>query len=173
MANAKITMEELRAKSAKAVKTATTFEKSPTLDLKMEMEVIFQVKKVVSGKFKDQKGNPTPPSTWTKLAKTAEAGSTSIEVLNAADWQNVAGVRVVPFQLPKAGSGTAPALSNYLVETNLGQSFPANASFPFKVAEHLTLRVKPALWLTWPRAISSDNPTPDCERIRSTISCPM
>src|SRR5271169_65349 len=26
-------------------------------------------------------------STWTKLAKTAEAGSTSIEVLNAADWR--------------------------------------------------------------------------------------
>ncbi|MEO5923142.1 MAG: G8 domain-containing protein [Bryobacteraceae bacterium] len=26
-------------------------------------------------------------STWTKLAKTAEAGSTSIEVLNAADWK--------------------------------------------------------------------------------------
>src|SRR5437588_2138327 len=72
-----------------------------------------------------------------------EQASGSI-VLNAADWQNVAGVRVVPFQLPKAGSGTAPALSNYLVETNLGQSFPANASFPFKVAEHLTLRVKPA-----------------------------
>ncbi len=26
-------------------------------------------------------------STWTKLAKTAEAGSTSIEVLSAADWK--------------------------------------------------------------------------------------
>ena len=58
MAQARITMEELRAKSAKAEKDATTFEKSPTLDLKMGTEIVFRVKKVVSGKFKDQKGKP-------------------------------------------------------------------------------------------------------------------
>ena len=73
MANAKSTMEELRAKSAKAEKTATTFEKSPTLDLKMEMEVIFRVKKVVSGKFKDQKGNPIDLVIATDL-RLVEAG---------------------------------------------------------------------------------------------------
>ena len=59
MAQAKITMEELRAKSAKAQKEATTFEKSPTLDMKLGTEIVFRVKKVVSGKFKDSKG-PAP-----------------------------------------------------------------------------------------------------------------
>jgi len=58
MAQAKITMEELRAKSAKAEKSATTFEKSPTVDVKMGMEIVFRVKKVVSGKFKDTKNRP-------------------------------------------------------------------------------------------------------------------
>src|SRR5207248_828081 len=58
MAQAKITMEELRAKSAKAQKEATTFEKSPTLDMKLGTEIVFRVKKVVSGKFKDSKGKP-------------------------------------------------------------------------------------------------------------------
>ncbi len=59
MADAKkLTMEELRAKTAKAVKEATTFEKSPTLDMRQGMEIVFRVKKVVSGKFKDEKGAP-------------------------------------------------------------------------------------------------------------------
>jgi hypothetical protein len=58
MANARITMEELRAKSAKAEKDATTFEKSPTLDIVKGTEIVFRVKKVVSGKFKDSKGKP-------------------------------------------------------------------------------------------------------------------
>src|SRR5947209_17143085 len=66
-----------------------------------------------------------------------EQASASI-VLNPNDWQNVAGIRVIPFQLPAAGTG-APALSNYLVQTNLGQAFPANAAFPFKVTQQLTL----------------------------------
>src|SRR5947209_6269782 len=51
-----------------------------------------------------------------------EQASGSI-VLNANDWQNVAGIRVVPFHLPESGTG-APVLSNYVVQTNLAQSFP-------------------------------------------------
>ena len=40
---------------------------------------------MLSGGTLNLHGNRT--NTWTKLAKTAEAGSTSIEVLNAAQWQ--------------------------------------------------------------------------------------
>lgn len=58
MAQAKLTMEELRMKTVKAVKDATTFEKSPTLDMKVGTQIVFRVKKVVSGKFKDQQGKP-------------------------------------------------------------------------------------------------------------------
>ena len=40
---------------------------------------------MLSGGTLNLHGNRT--NTWTKLAKTAEAGSTSIEVLNAAEWR--------------------------------------------------------------------------------------
>lgn len=55
----KLTMEELRARTAKATKEAMTFEKSPTFEMGTGMQVVFRVKKVVSGKFKDQSGKPT------------------------------------------------------------------------------------------------------------------
>ena len=72
-----------------------------------------------------------------------EQASGSI-VLNPNDWQNVTGIRVIPFQLPKSPSNAAPNLSDYLVEPNPGQSFPANGAFPFKVAQSLKLVVKSA-----------------------------
>src|SRR5947207_13777099 len=71
-----------------------------------------------------------------------EQASGSI-VLNPKDWQNLPGVRVIPFQLPGAGAGNAASiLNNYVAETNPGQSFPANHAFPFKVVEHLALHLK-------------------------------
>src|SRR2546423_9609718 len=62
-----------------------------------------------------------------------EQASGSI-VLNPKDWQNLPGVRVIPFQLPgaSAAGNAASILNNYVVETNPGQSFPANHAFPFK-----------------------------------------
>src|SRR3990167_8203322 len=52
MAEAKrLTLEELRAKTAKAIKDATTFEKSPTFDMPVGSEVLFRVKRVIEGNF--------------------------------------------------------------------------------------------------------------------------
>src|SRR3990167_8900087 len=47
----KLTLEELRAKTAKAIKEATTFEKSPTFEMPLGTEIVFRVKKVVEGNF--------------------------------------------------------------------------------------------------------------------------
>ena len=47
----RLTLEELRAKTAKAIIEATTFEKSPTYDMPMGSEMLFKVKKVVEGTF--------------------------------------------------------------------------------------------------------------------------
>ena len=72
-----------------------------------------------------------------------EQASGSI-VLNPNDWQNVAGIRVIPFQLPNSSANAAPNLSDYLVEINPGQSFPASGAFSFKVEQNLKLMIKSA-----------------------------
>jgi hypothetical protein len=64
-------------------------------------------------------------------------------VANAKDWANVAGVRVIPFQLPSLQTGATPDLSKYVVEIG-GHSVPANAPFNFNVTNPLVLRVRPA-----------------------------
>jgi len=47
----RITLAELREKTAKAIKSATTFEKSPVFDMQIGTEVLFRVKKVIAGKY--------------------------------------------------------------------------------------------------------------------------
>jgi len=47
----RLTLEELRAKTAKAIKEATTFERTPTLDMQKGTEILFRVKKVIDGTF--------------------------------------------------------------------------------------------------------------------------
>ena len=47
----KLTLDELRAKTAKAIKEATTFEKSPTFDIALGQEILFKVKRVVEGNY--------------------------------------------------------------------------------------------------------------------------
>lgn len=47
----RLTLEELRAKTAKAIKEATTFEKTPTYDMTIGQEILFMVEKVAEGKF--------------------------------------------------------------------------------------------------------------------------
>lgn len=47
----RVTLEELKAKTAKAIVEATEFEPSPTYDLQKGEEIFFRVKKVISGKF--------------------------------------------------------------------------------------------------------------------------
>lgn len=52
MADAKkLTLEELRAKTAKAEKEATEFEKSPAFNMRAGSEILFRVKKVIDGNF--------------------------------------------------------------------------------------------------------------------------
>ena len=46
-----MTLDELRAKTAKAIVEATTFEKSPTFDMTVGTEILFKVKKVIAGNF--------------------------------------------------------------------------------------------------------------------------
>ncbi len=50
-AQKRLTLEELRAKTAQAIKEATTFEKTPTFDMPLGTEILFRVKKVVEGNF--------------------------------------------------------------------------------------------------------------------------
>jgi uncharacterized protein YdhG (YjbR/CyaY superfamily) len=50
-AGKKLTLEELRAKSAKAVTEATKFEKTPTFNMRINDEIAFRVKSVVTGNF--------------------------------------------------------------------------------------------------------------------------
>jgi len=50
-AQKRLTLEELRAKTAKAIREATTFEKTPTYDMAVGTEILFKVKKVVEGTF--------------------------------------------------------------------------------------------------------------------------
>jgi hypothetical protein len=47
----RMTLEELRAKTAKAIIDATTFEKTPTYDMPKGSEMLFRVKKVIEGSF--------------------------------------------------------------------------------------------------------------------------
>lgn len=47
----KLTLEELRAKTAKAIKEATTMEKSPAFEMPVGAEILFRVKRVVEGNF--------------------------------------------------------------------------------------------------------------------------
>lgn len=49
-----MTLEELRSKTAKAEKEATTFEKTPTLEVAVGQEFVFRVAQVIEGNF------PTP-----------------------------------------------------------------------------------------------------------------
>ena len=47
----KLTLDELRAKTAKAIKEATTFEKSPTYDIALGSEILFKVKLSFEGNY--------------------------------------------------------------------------------------------------------------------------
>ena len=44
-------MSELREKTAKAIKEATTFEKTPTYDMTVGSEILFKVKRSIEGTF--------------------------------------------------------------------------------------------------------------------------
>lgn len=46
-----ITLDELRARAAKAEKEATTFEKTPTLDIAVGQDFLFRVAQVIEGNF--------------------------------------------------------------------------------------------------------------------------
>jgi len=47
----RLTLEELREKTAKAIKEATTFEKSSTFDMPVGTEILFRVKRVFPGNY--------------------------------------------------------------------------------------------------------------------------
>lgn len=46
-----LTLEELRARTAKAIKDATTMEKSPAFEMTVGAEILFRVKRVIEGNF--------------------------------------------------------------------------------------------------------------------------
>ena len=47
----KLTLEELRTKTAKAIKEATEFERAPAFDMRIGTEILFRVKRAIDGNF--------------------------------------------------------------------------------------------------------------------------
>lgn len=69
-----MTLDELRAKTAKAEKEATTFEKTPTLDVSIGQTFLFRVVQVIEGNF------PTPMVIAQELKMGNDKGFSEVPV---------------------------------------------------------------------------------------------